>query len=194
MEETITGLRLTNDLLHSQIQSYGSKLDKLEESRINQMMGSTAPLESGATTVAVEEVIELRQNMSDLREAMRHLKRERDTIELKLSAAKSEGSRAQGALQTTQKLLDETRAELKKELEQRNTVRDDGSYATLMTEVTQLNIVRESNAHLRSENEQLFKNIADLTSSIAQAQSEVQPLQEKVRSLEAEKAALEAEV
>ena len=209
MKTTIQELRHTNELLHSQVQSYGSKINKFEEMRANSLIssGTTPALSSSSSSsttqelpnilsvsTSEEELIELRHNMSDLREAMRYLKRERDTMELKLSVSENEVNRIQGALATTQKLLDESRVELKRELDKRLNIHDESSYAKLMSEVTQLNIVRESNAHLRAENEQLFKKISDLTNSLNSIKNETSPLKDKIRTLESEKVVLEAEV
>ena len=150
--------------------------------------------DTGTGIASSEEVNELRQNISNLQEVMRNMKRERDMMEPKLSLAESEKTRVQGTLATTQKLLDEARAELKKEIEKRVSVHDDASYAKLMSEVTQLNIVRESNTHLRSENQELIKQITQLTNSLNTAKGNLKPLQEQVRSLKSDNSAQAEEI
>lgn len=56
--------------------------------------------------------------------------------------------------------MDEAKALLKRELENRQTAaRSDEEFARLLSEVGQLNLVRESNAHLRNDNEELYKKL-----------------------------------
>ena len=197
-KENLATLQRTNDLLHTQIQQYAAKIEKFESGvQISTSEEGTAGLGSSVVSAGAgsnEEVNELRQNISNLQEVMRNMKRERDLMEPKLSAAESEKIRIQGTLTTTQKLLDETRAELKKEVEKRINVHDDASYAKLMSEVTQLNIVRESNTHLRSENQDLAKQVTQLTNSLNTAKNNLKPLQEQVRKLNSETAAQSEEI
>lgn len=53
----------------------------------------------------------------------------------------------------------------------------------LMVEVNQLNIVRESNSHLRSENEELSKKLQIVTNQLHIAQDAGIPLEEAVRKV-----------
>lgn len=58
------------------------------------------------------------------------------------------------------KQLDEAKANLKRELEGRQSaVRSEEEFSRLLSEVGQLNLVRESNAHLRADNEELYKKL-----------------------------------
>ncbi len=192
VKENLVTLQRTNDLLHAQIQQYATKIEKYETGVQSSSAEEVTGLATGSSSAAsgsggsTDEVHELRQNISNLQEVMRNMKRERDIMEPKLSVAETEKTRFQGALATTQKLLDETRAELKKEIEKRVTVHDDASYAQLMSEVTQLNIVRESNAHLRSENQELLQQAAKLNESLNKANDALKPLQEQMRVVKTE--------
>jgi nucleoprotein TPR len=61
-----------------------------------------------------------------------------------------------------------------------------------MSEVSQLNIIRESNAHLRSENESLSQKMDSLTAQLRSAVNASSPLEEMIRKLRAEKESVEA--
>ena len=56
---------------------------------------------------------------------------------------------------------------------------------------SQLNLVRESNAHLRRENEELSKRISVFTEELKNLKDSAMPLEEAGRKLKAEKEALE---
>ena len=120
------------------------------------------------------------------------MKREKDLLEAKLSVAEAESSRLSTSLSSTQKSLDEARSELKRELEKHVTVRSEEEFTRLMAEVTQLNLVRESNAHLRHENEELSKRLTTTNNDLKKSKDDAAPLEETVRKLRADKEALEA--
>lgn len=61
-----------------------------------------------------------------------------------------------------------------------------------MAEVTQLNLVRESNAHLRRENEELSKRLSVTGVELKSSKDSVAPLEESVRKVRADKEGLEA--
>ena len=71
-------------------------------------------------------------------------------------------------------------------------MRTDDEFTRLLAEVSQLNLIRESNAHLRSENESLTKRIYTLTTDLNLEKSQNIPLAEQVRILKSEKDALES--
>jgi len=119
----------------------------------------------GLLSIASEdEILELRRTEVELREALGSMKRNGDIDKAKLSVAESNCSRYQALLASTQKSLDETRAELKRELDKRSVTHDEAEYARLIAEVQQGNIVRESNLTLRSEKEQVSYRIVSFPS------------------------------
>eukprot|EP00607_Mallomonas_marina_P000773 CAMPEP_0182433480 /NCGR_PEP_ID=MMETSP1167-20130531/63490_1 /TAXON_ID=2988 /ORGANISM="Mallomonas Sp, Strain CCMP3275" /LENGTH=1257 /DNA_ID=CAMNT_0024622215 /DNA_START=168 /DNA_END=3941 /DNA_ORIENTATION=- len=183
-------LQHTNDLLHNQVQGLGIQVDKLHTGRVD----SSSSMSDGARDTTIEEELtEAQHTARQLREVVGYMKRERDTLEAKLSVANTELSRHQSSAMTYQRLLEEVRAELKKELEKNKSTRDDNEFSRIMSEVTQLNIVRESNAHLRAENENLSKQMKTLKESLIKSENEVIPLQQKIRMLETTQIALEKE-
>lgn len=185
LTDLVSSLRRTNDISESQLKLYTDKFDRSEV---------TLPKSSESDGSASDEVLEYRTQLSELHEALHLRRQERHTLELKLSASDLEKNRLQDKLFSIQRDLDETRSMLNKELEKKSTIRDDSAYAKLMAEVTQLNILRESNENLRSERDQLSKINSDLEKTLTALREEVSPLQHQVKILEAEKEALSAEV
>jgi hypothetical protein len=151
---------------------------------------------------------------------VRYLKRERDLLEARQSVAEGESSRMEASLAATQRALDEARAELKRELDSKATARGEKDFTKLTAEVTQvrhtayqwsfsvflltwlitpllcislsqLNLVRESNAHLRRENEELSKRVAAGAEQLKALKDEIAPQEEMGRKLKADKEALE---
>lgn len=248
MREQLTGLHVTNDLLHTQVQSYGLQIERLHEQRLlhagvssasahtagaatqpveasqmdtamvsdsEALAMETQPLETDAATAVAQvatssaaaaappaptseaadapydELAELRKSTSEMREVLRYMKREKDMLQAKLSVAETENSRLVSELQTIRRALDEVKVELKRELDKRTPLRSADDFNRLMAEVNQLNIVRESNLHLRAENEELSKRATALANSLTEAKDAAAPLEDTIRKLKAEKESLE---
>ena len=213
----INELSQMNELLHNQIQSLSIQVERSQHKRMstvgdnnsnsNDIITSdpevtstgisldtnTSSTFNGTTNDVQREIIELRKHASELREVIRYMKREKDTIDAKLSVAESESSRYLSSMNTLQKLLDQTKVELKKEMEKNKSIHSETEFQKLLLEVTQLNIIRESNAHLRSENEELAKKIAIQKNEIEKLTLEMTPLLDKQRQIEMSKLALEKE-
>jgi nucleoprotein TPR len=198
LREEVAALRHTNDLLHSQVQTMSSQVSRLENDRMRKVGGDSDNKEDEVTAASSEEasdeLIEMRQASAELRDVVRYMKRERDMLEAKLSLTETEKNRYIAESTSTQKALDEARAELKREIESRSqNARSEDEFGKLMQEITQLNVVRESNAHLRSENVQLKSGKEELQRSLASAREQLKPLGEKVIRLEATLQSMETE-
>ena len=106
-------MRKTNDLLHGQIQSLGAQVDRLVETKTNLVLNETSSsatststavdtttttttadattaAAAGTTNVNADEITELRQTSSELREVIRYIKRERDILDAKLTVKEQE--------------------------------------------------------------------------------------------------------
>ena len=141
---------------------------------------------------------------------IRFIKRERDILEGKLTVKEQENLRYANNIQTLQRHVDELKTELKKEVEKaiksstlavsgRSTsssisaggaaaaggggVYNEEEYHKLLADVTQLNILRESNAHLRYENEELLKRHTQLKADYDRIVTTQEPLQATIRTL-----------
>lgn len=220
--EEIVNLKRVNEILHGQIQSLGLQVERLHEARSHvqyAVAGAVGAGEQGvqyaAGTVSSEgesgtsvsstvsgtvsssndgsnEMAELRQANSEMREVVRYMKRERDMLEAKLAVSEGEYSRSASSLAACQRTLDETRIELRRELDKVNSMRSEDEFSRLMAEVHQLNIVRESNAHLRIENENISKKLFQVEDELKKIKNSTMPLEEEIVRLKAEKEAVEA--
>ena len=185
----VSDLQATNTLLHNQLQSLGTQITRLQENRVLSSTSTESQISSGDE----EDLNMLRTAASELREVIRFMKREQEVTEAKLSIADSEGNRLRVTVASLQRALDETKAELTREMEKRIIGRGDEDFNRLMAEVNQLNMVRESNAHLRAENEELTKRALRLQTELTTAMDRETPLQESIRVLTAEKNAIDNE-
>lgn len=213
-KEQLTTLQLTNDLLHSQVQSYGLQIQKLhehrlasygsfavnpapstseitEEERTNMEQKSDELTQQQLSYTNYEEIQELIKSSTEMREVLRYMKREKEMLQARLNIAETENNRYVNQLQSLTKSLDEVRQELKQQLQTQASVYNQEEYQRLLRDVNQLNIIRESNSHLRHENEELLRKILSLQETISKEQDKINPLEEKVRSLTAEKESLE---
>ena len=219
LQDEIDSLTKTNDLLHAQVQSFGLQLEKIHEARlqlhgasVSNLVESSMAIEgetglgtasantvldgsgSGASVSAGEfdEITELRKSASEMREVLRFMKREKEMLQARLNIAESENNRYVNQLQSLSKSLDEARTELKKELESRQlSVSNQQEYQKLLQEVNQLNLLRESNQHLRGENEELSKKLTVVTASLDEERKKFSPLEDTIRKLQGEKDGLE---
>ena len=184
-EAAIATLKVSNNLLHSQLQSLSTQIMRFQESR-SLITQSEGVAES-------EEVVSLRSSNSELREVVRYMKREQDVLEAKLSLNESEGARLKASLSSVQRALDETKAELRRELEKRLSSRDEEELVRLRKEIEQLNVIRESNVHLRGENEVAARKLASLQSELDSLKANEAPLQDQLRLMTADIRAFEKE-
>lgn len=183
LTEDQKALRHTNDMLHSQVQSLNQQMSRLHESRIHQL----------DTESADQEATELTKQTIELREVIKYMKREKDILDAKLNVAENEKSRYVAMYTNTQKLYDETKAELQRELSRSSSVRSNEEFQTLLQQVTQMNILRESNEHLRLEKEELLKEKHKLQENVASLNNEMNPLKEKIIKLESMISSLETD-
>lgn len=189
LRSQLEALQQTNDHLHSQIQSYSVQIEKAFDQKLASINSE------GSSDVSTEGTVEdlqgLKQASIETREVLRYMKREKEVLQAKVHVLESENSRYLGQLQSLQKTTDELRAELKKELDKHVGVRSEEEFKKLLAEVDHLNLVRESNSHLRAENEDLSKKVIVLTKELHDEQAKLAPIQDSLRKLSAEKEALD---
>jgi nucleoprotein TPR len=195
LKEDVAAHRHTNDLLHSQVQSMSVQLSRLasQNSRVEDAEGGE---DSGGARDdnVVDEAGELKKSAFELREVIRYMKREKDMTEARMNLAETEKHRYSAQLSSVQKALDEARADLQRELASKSLpTRSEDDFAKLMLEITQLNVVRESNAHLRSEYEQVSRERDQLAAKLHATVAEAEPVRERVCRLEGQLEGLEAE-
>lgn len=189
----LESLQRTRDLLFSQIQTLEAKVSRFEEESRNESTGTVAASSSEASADQEGELQELRRGAAELREVLYFIKRERDVLDSKLTASETESARYQAALSASQKALEETRAMLKRESDKLASMRDEGQFEQLLSQVSTLNQVTELNKHLRKENSDMSARMALLQKEVAKMRGSVAPLEAAVDRLTTEKNGLQKE-
>ncbi len=174
-------LRRINEVLHGQLQSLGLQLDRVRNS--SKGVDASFPIDVDRDA----EIEELQRECSELREVVRYIKREKDFCETKKSEYEIQLAHLKGSLKASQLQLEESRAELLKEIERNNSGRNKSEeFNKLLVEVMQINIVRESNARLVSINQQLTDANNKLKTEIEEYKSTATPLEAQISRLSKE--------
>lgn len=115
------------------------------------------------------------RSISELRELVSLVQRERNVCSAKLEVAKSENSRLVSEISHFRTLLDQERSRFAAELE-RNALRlrSENKHLEMMEKIEQNNILSESNATLRARLEESNNKIASLTETMQNAIQESQ--------------------
>ena len=101
LKEQLAELTRTNELLHSQVQTYGAQIERLLEHRSEGAAGGGGEASgmdgtsssNPKVSVTAEEINELKKSLSELREVLRYMKKEKDLLLAKQSVLESENAR-----------------------------------------------------------------------------------------------------
>ncbi len=216
--EESKALRAQNDLLHSQLSSLAKESEAVMRDRHNraEAAADAAAAASADVTeqkegednnvVMVEEVSNevavLRKSLSDLREVVRFLRREREVSEAEKQTAEAQVGRLKASLTQAQVALRSARAELRSIAEEKakEAVGEEGGgiseseHAKLVAQATQLSTLRESNTLLRSQLQEAHGKLARLTATVASLEKSVEPAKLAEENLKASLAEVEAEL
>lgn len=174
-------LRRINEVLHGQVQSLGLQLDRVRNGPKG--VDTSVPIDVDRDA----EIEELKRECGELREVIRYIKREKDFCETKKSEYEIQLAHLKGSLKASQLQLEESRAELLKEIERNNGGRNKSEeFNKLLVEVMQINIVRESNARLVSINQQLTDVNSKLKKEIDEYKVTAKPLETQIAQLQKE--------
>jgi nucleoprotein TPR len=170
-----------NNILHQQFESVSSQAQRIRqrtESDISTLEGdiSSQEIPSGKE-----------DSVAALREVIKYLRREKEIVDIKYEMLQQENRRLKQQLDRTTADLDETRLSLMSEREKEaNSATSSIQHQELLAKINELNLLRESNTTLRSENERNSQRAAGLQSKVSELTSHLAPLEEKVRVLQAE--------
>ncbi len=215
--EESKALRAQNDLLHSQLSSLAKESEAVMRDRHNraEAVADAASASADVTeqkegednnVVMVEEmsneVAVLRKSLSDLREVVRFLRRERELSEAEKQTAEAQVGRLKASLTQAQVALRSARAELRSIAEEKakGAVGEEGGgiseseHAKLVAQATQLSTLRESNTLLRSQLQEAHGKLARLTATVASLEKSVEPAKLAEGNLKASLAEAEAEL
>lgn len=179
----IKDLSEQNRLLHQHLDSVSSQATRIRQAADS---SASAPAEGDATDNADAKLAELRS-------VVQYLRKEKEIVELQLELSKQENARLKGQIEHLSHALDETRATLSEERERAvETAASASQHAELVERINQLNILRESNATLRTDCENHAKRARDLETKLQQLSSELEPSKEQVQTAQAELEATKA--
>ncbi len=216
--EESKALRAQNDLLHSQLSSLAKESEAVMRDRHNRAEAAadaaavaladvTEQKEGEDNNVVIveevsNEVAALQKSLSDLREVVRFLRREREVSEAEKQTAEAQAGRLKASLNQAQVALRSARAELRSVAEEKakGAVGEEGGgiseseHAKLVAQVTQLSTLRESNTLLRSQLQEAHGKLARLTANVASLEKSVEPAKLAEEKLKANLAEVEAEL
>jgi nucleoprotein TPR len=194
LEQELTELRTRRDdvnaqnkLLHQQLESVGSQISALQQSRA--ALTNTGDSASPAADSTYDRTAE------GLRELNAFLRREKEIVEVQYELKIQEARRLQQQLDYAQSQLDESRLKLDQE---RRSQADGGrsaiAHKDLMDKLNELNLFRESSITLRNEARQAQTQLAERTKRVEELVSQIQPLETRIRELEHGKETSEGEM
>ena len=201
LEQSVQEARDQNKLLHSQLETLNSLIERNQSARISAVTGAGAEIDEGAATADME----IQKALSELREVVRFMRSENELLQMQLDTAKRTADREKAALVVARRSLDEARTELQHYISKEKESVDSRKEATAADAVRvneeQLVLLRDSNNLLRTEVEQLKANLNATHDELESTKKATQPVEAvqremdmKVSSLKAEKESLEREL
>lgn len=127
------------------------------------------------------------QGESDLQNVIRYLRRSKETADTEISLLKQERMRLQKQLESALQASETTQAALRRERENlRTNIYTDEEFRSLQCQVTEMNLLRESNTQLREENKRNFEECQELREKAHHTQSEIDQLHKSLQDKEIE--------
>ncbi|KII91087.1 hypothetical protein PLICRDRAFT_28915 [Plicaturopsis crispa FD-325 SS-3] len=166
-----------------------------QANRIRQAADSSASVGTSEEGTASEDAD---TKLSELRSVVSYLRKEKEIVDLQLELSKQENVRLKSQIDHLSQTLDETRATLSELSQEREraveTAASETQHAELIERINQLNILRESNATLRSDCESHAKRSRELDAKLKQLSAELDPVKEQARVAQAELASRDAQL
>ncbi|KAH9974884.1 hypothetical protein BGW80DRAFT_1444514 [Lactifluus volemus] len=166
-----------NNVLHQHLDNVSS-----QAARIRQAADSSLSTPGEGETTDGTEV-----KLSELRAVINYLRKEKEIVDMQLELCKQENARLKTQIGHLTRDLEDTRATLSEERECAASVAaTDAQHAELVEKIQQLNLLRESNATLRTDSEAHAKRSRELDGKLKTLLQELDPLRERTRTLQAE--------
>jgi len=187
-------LSTQNAMLHQHLESVSAQATRIRQA-------AETPLEVASTEAANEDTD---NRLSELRSVVSYLRKEKGIVDLQLEMAKRENGVLKNQIERMSSTLQETRATLAEVCfsyihthfyqlthiqERERAIQNTASaaqHAEHLERINQLNILRESNATLRTEHESSTKKARELETKLNRLSSELDPAKEQARSAVAE--------
>ncbi|GBG81739.1 hypothetical protein CBR_g33917 [Chara braunii] len=158
-------------------------LDRLEAKHVKSAEQSQREL-AGNKELSTEHLVD---TDADLEEVVRYLRRAKETADTELSLLKQERVRLQKQADAALRAAEDARTQLRVEQERnRASIQAEEEHRALVSQVQQLNLLRESNATLREENERNFREAKEWRDKAQKALAETDPLRGLLKEKDAE--------
>ena len=187
LKRQLEDLRARHDAMHGSVRDLEAQVQQRAMSLATEVAVRDAA--EGATDGAVEGA-----KVSELKEEVRQLQTEMDIQSKKLSRSQGDATTAGAQLAATQRTLDEVRVQLQQREAElaAASVCSREEFERLRGEAHQLQLIRESNSHLRTENDAMSKQLQALKDAAKTSRDKVAPFEERLRVLTGERDALVA--
>ncbi|KAJ7432792.1 hypothetical protein B0H11DRAFT_2297225 [Mycena galericulata] len=166
-----------NSLLHQHLESVSSQAARIKQ----------AAETSASTSAEGESADDTDTKLAELRSVVTYLRKEKEIVDLQLELSKQENARLKTQIEHLSQTLDDTRATLSDERERAvESAASAAQHAELVERINQLNILRESNATLRTDCETHSKRARELEAKLKQLSAQLNPAKEQARVAQAE--------
>ncbi|KAG5646523.1 hypothetical protein DXG03_003290 [Asterophora parasitica] len=166
-----------NAILHGHLESVSNQANRIKVAASSSFTESSEGDGSGDTDT----------KLSELRSVVSYLRKEKEIVDLQLELSKQENSRLKAQIEHLTQNLEETRKILSEEREKAvETATSAAQHADLLETINQVNVLRESNATLRTDSERHAKRAKDLDAKLKQLSQELNPAKEQARVAQAE--------
>lgn len=154
----------------------------------NQMESWTAQAKGSLDSGDISNTSSTDKTVSDLREVISFLRREKELLEAKYDVSRNEVSRSNQKAAILQQTVDELRLQLKAEMDRSVTKKQsEEEAAKIMSQIQENNLLRESNALLRAEHAAKNDKITELQAIVSKLEAQVNSLQAANRVLTSDK-------
>lgn len=172
-----------NKLLQEQLHSFTSQIAAIKENR-TAFIEATDDTTNYAPGSDVERLTELNK----------YLHREKEILEVQYNLKNREAERLQHQVDAKQAQLEEYQLKLEQERVARNDTSASKSHEELMNKLNELNLIRESNSTLRSENKRIEHQLEQKSAKIKELEATIEPLKANISELEGNKEFLQEEL
>ncbi|KAJ7758135.1 hypothetical protein DFH07DRAFT_772602 [Mycena maculata] len=174
-----------NSILHQHLESVTSQAARIKQAAES----STAPFGEGEPSDDTDI------KLTELRSVVAYLRKEKEIVDLQLELSKQENARLKTQIEHLSQTLNDTRATLSDERERAvENAASAAQHAELVERINQLNILRESNATLRTESETHAKRSRELEVKLKRLSAQLDPAKEQARVAQAELEARSAQL
>ncbi|KAI9806077.1 MAG: hypothetical protein M1833_004484 [Piccolia ochrophora] len=176
-----------NKLLHQQLENVSKQISALQQQRFSSTDGGPEGAVSPTPTPD--------QAVSDLREVIAFLRRDKEIVDVQYELSVQESRRLKQQLDYAQSQLEANRLTL--DQERRAHAQSDQSSMThsdLMQKINELNLYRESTVTLRNEARQAQEQLVAKSAQVDNLFAQIQPLKATIQELENEKESREGEI